>query len=104
MSLIVIHLFVQFFPLRYNLRNCRCNYALVELYRVLIKLWDQSLNVEKVLYYSLELARVELIRTNYYETKVILQTIVERLEIEGDHLNLPAFFEPQVYDLLSGDI
>lgn len=89
------------FP-RYNQRNCRCNYLLVEVYRLLIKLWDQASHIEKVLYYSLELARVELTRTNYYESKVILQNILERLEKEGDYLNLPIFFEPQIYEILSG--
>jgi len=87
---------------RYNQRNCRCNYLLVEIYRLLIKLWEQSLNIEKVLYYSLELARVELTRTNYYESKTILEYVLERLEKEGDYLNLPSFFELQIYDLLSG--
>ena len=90
--------------LRYNQRNCRCNYLLVEIYRLLIKLWDQSSNIEKVLYYSLELASVELTRTNYYESKIILQNILEHLEKERNHLNLPTFFEPQIYDLLSGSI
>jgi len=45
---------------------------------------------------------VELTRTNYYESKIILQNILERLEKEGDYLHLPSFFEPQIYDLLSG--
>ena len=72
------------------------------MYRLLIKLWDQASNTEKVLYYSMELARVESTRTNYYESKIILQNILERLEKEGDSLNLPTFFEPQIYDLLSG--
>ena len=69
---------------------------------MLIKLWDQSSNIEKVLYYSLELARVELTRTNYYESKIILQNLLERLDNERDFLHLPMFFEPQIYDLLSG--
>lgn len=74
----------------------------METYRLLIKLWDQSSNVEKVLYYSLELARVELTRTNYYESKIILQDVLQRLEKERDYLHLPSFLEPQIYDLLSG--
>ncbi|CAF1949186.1 unnamed protein product [Rotaria magnacalcarata] len=90
--------------IEYNLRNCRCNYLLVEIYRLLIKLWDQSSNLEKVLYYSLELARVELTRTNYYESKIILQNILGRLEKERNHLNLPSFFEPQIYELLSESV
>jgi hypothetical protein len=45
---------------------------------------------------------VELTRTNYYESKIILQNILDLLEKEGDYLNLPSFFEPQIYDLLSG--
>ncbi|UJR29000.1 hypothetical protein I4U23_010218 [Adineta vaga] len=90
--------------IEYNQRNCRCNYLLVEIYRLLIKLWDQSSNIEKVFYYSLELARVELIRTNYYESKIILQNLLERLEKERDYLNLPLFFEPQIYDLLSESV
>ncbi|CAF2575710.1 unnamed protein product [Rotaria sp. Silwood2] len=89
--------------IEYNQRNCRCNYLLVEIYRLLIKLWDQSSNIEKVLYYSLELARVELTRTNYYESKIILQNILERLEKERNYLNLPSFFEPQ-NDLLSESV
>ncbi|CAF3531455.1 unnamed protein product [Rotaria sp. Silwood1] len=90
--------------IEYNQRNCRCNYLLVEIYRLLIKLWEQSSNIEKVLYYSLELARVELTRTNYYESKIILQNILERLEKERHYLNLPSFFEPQIYDLLSESV
>ncbi|CAF1073906.1 unnamed protein product [Rotaria sordida] len=90
--------------IEYNQRNCRCNYLLVEIYRLLIKLWDQSSNIEKVLYYSLELARVELTRTNYYESKIILQNILEQLEKERNYLNLPSFFEPQIYDLLSESV
>ena len=74
----------------------------METYRLLVKLWDQASNIEKVLFYSLELARVELTRTNYYESKVILENLLERLEREGDYLHLPTFFEPQIYDLLSG--
>ena len=91
------------FSFRFNQRNCRCNYLLVELYRLLIKLWDQASNVEKVLYYSLELARVELSRTNYYESKIILQNLLERLDKNLDFLHLPTFFEPQIYELLSGN-
>ncbi|CAF3710337.1 unnamed protein product [Rotaria socialis] len=90
--------------IEYNLRNCRCNYLLVEIYRLLIKLWDQSSNLEKVLYYSLELARVELTRTNYYESKIILQNILGRLQKGRNHLNLPSFFEPQIYELLSESV
>lgn len=75
---------------------------MTEIYRLLIKLWDQSSNIEKVVYYSIELARVELTRTNYYETKIILQTILERLEKEQINMHLPSFIEPQIYDLLSG--
>ncbi|CAF0795129.1 unnamed protein product, partial [Adineta ricciae] len=90
--------------IEYNQRNCRCNYLLVEIYRLLVKLWDQSSNIEKVLYYSLELARVELTRTNYYESKIILQNLLERLDNERDFLHLPMFFEPQIYDLLSESV
>ncbi len=77
---------------------------MVEIYRLLIKFWNQSSNIEKVLYYSIELARVELTRTNYYESKIILENILQLLEQEGEYLNLPSFFEPQIYDLLSGFI
>ncbi|CAF0970053.1 unnamed protein product, partial [Didymodactylos carnosus] len=88
----------------YNQRNCRCNFLLTEVYRLLIKLWEQAGHIEKVLYYSLQLARVELVRTNYYETKIILQRIIERFKKDGQNLMLPSFFEPQIYDLLSESV
>ena len=75
---------------------------LVDLYRLLIKLWDQTGNIDKVLYYSLELARVELTRTNFYESKFILQNLLERFDKNADFLNLPMFFEAQIYEILSG--
>jgi hypothetical protein len=76
---------------------------LVEIYRLLIKLWDQASNIDKVLFYSLELARIEATRTNYYESNVILRRVLERLTNERDYVNVPTFLEPQIYDLLSGE-
>lgn len=102
------HFFTEHLPqtteIEYNQRNCRCNYLLVEIYRLLIKFWNQSSNMEKVLYYSLELARIELTRTNYYESKILLENLLQLVEKENTYLELPSFFEVQIYDLLSESI
>lgn len=60
------------------------------------------MNLEKKLFYSVELARVEASRSNFYETKIILENVLERFEREKDFLNFPTFFEPEIFDLLSG--
>ena len=102
------HFFTEHLPqtneIEYNQRNCRCNYLLVEIYRLLIKFWNQSSNMEKVLYYSLELARIELTRTNYYESKILLENLLQLVDKENNSLNFPSFFEVQIYDLLSESI
>ena len=95
---------LQSTEIEYNQRNCRCNYLLVEIYRLLCKFSNQSSHLEKVLYYSLELARIELTRTNYYESKILLENLLELFEKEGEFLNLPSFFEVQIYDLLSESV
>lgn len=102
------HFFTEHLPqtteIEYNQRNCRCNYLLVELYRLLIKFWNQSSNMEKVLYYSFELARIELTRTNYYESKILLENLLQLFEREINRSHFPAFFQVQIYDLLSESV